>query len=50
MLNVLSELEIELIKEKYDFSKGMENPLALWVIGRPAAGKTTIATLLHDIF
>ena len=49
MLNVLSELEIELIKEKIDFSIGMEESLALWVIGRPAAGKTTIAMILHDI-
>jgi len=33
----------------FDFSEGKERPLAIWVIGRPASGKTTVATLLRNV-
>ena len=49
MLNALTEAEIRLVSEYFDLSCGGEPPLAIWVIGRPAAGKTTVATLLYDI-
>lgn len=49
MLNALTEKDIELVSEYFNFSPGRENPMALWIIGRPAAGKTTVAKLLHDM-
>ena len=49
MLETLTEAEIKLVTEYFDFSPGDESPLALWIIGRPAAGKTTTATLLYDV-
>jgi len=45
----LTEVELQLIGEHFDFSQGNEKPLALWIIGRPAAGKTTVASLLQDV-
>ena len=45
----LSESEIRLLEEYFDLSEGKEQPLALWIIGRSAAGKTTVASLLKDI-
>jgi len=45
----LSESEIRSIEEYFDLSEGKEQPLALWIIGRSAAGKTTIASLLKDV-
>lgn len=48
MLNALTEPEIRLVSEYFDFSRGGEPPLAIWIIGRPAAGKTTTAMLLRD--
>lgn len=45
----LSESELQLIREHLDFTRGDEKPLALWVIGRPASGKTTVASLLLDV-
>jgi len=44
----LTETELQLIADHFDFFRGSEKPLALWVIGRPASGKTTVATLLRD--
>lgn len=44
----LSETELQLIQGHFNFTEGNEKPLALWVIGRPAAGKTTVASLLRD--
>ena len=48
MLNALTETEIGLISKYCDLSPGSEAPMALWIIGRPAAGKTTTAMLLRD--
>jgi len=49
MLDVLNETEINLISENYDLSAGDEAPLAIWLIGRPAAGKTITAMFLRDV-
>lgn len=49
MLDGLSEAEIRLVAEYFNLSEGNEHPLALWIIGRPAAGKTTTASLLQDV-
>jgi len=48
MLNVLTKSEIGLVSKYFDLSPGSEAPTALWIIGRPAAGKTTTAMLLRD--
>jgi len=48
MMNELNVSEIRFIEEYFDLSEGKECPLALWIIGRPAAGKTTTAALLKD--
>jgi len=49
MYDGLSEAEIQSVAEHFDLSEGNERPLALWIIGRPAAGKTTTASLLKDV-
>lgn len=49
MLNTLTEAEMGLVSEHFDLSHGEEPPLAIWIIGRPAAGKTTTAMLLYDM-
>ena len=46
MLERLSEQEIKLVENHFDISDGNETPLSIWVIGRPASGKTTVSTLL----
>jgi len=43
----LTPTELGLIQRHFDLSEGDERPLAIWVIGRPAAGKTTVASLLR---
>jgi adenylyl-sulfate kinase len=48
MFDVLNEAEIRWVEEHFQLSEGQEDPLALWIIGRPAAGKTTVATLLNS--
>ena len=48
MLDRLNGEEIQRITEYFDLSQGKERPLALWIIGRPAAGKTTTASLIRD--
>ena len=48
MLDDLNEAEIRCIEKYFDLSQGEETPLALWIIGRPASGKTTTAALLLD--
>lgn len=48
MIDCLTDTEITGVEKYFDLSEGRERPLALWLIGRPAAGKTTIATLLHN--
>ena len=48
MLDELSDAEINCIEEHFNLSKGKEPSLALWIIGRPASGKTTTAALLKD--
>ena len=45
----LSDTEIELVTKYFDLSAGNEKPLAIWIIGRSAAGKTTTATLLNRV-
>jgi len=49
MYDGLSGAEIQSVAEHFDLSEGNECPLALWIIGRPAAGKTTTASLLKDL-
>jgi len=49
MVHGLSEDEISWVEKYFDLSEGNERPLAIWIIGRPAAGKTTTATLLRDV-
>lgn len=44
----LTPTELDLIQKHFDLSEGNERPLAVWVIGRPASGKTTVASLLRD--
>ena len=44
----LNEKEIKLIYENFNLSDGTESELSFWIIGRPAAGKTTIATMLCE--
>ena len=43
----LTENEIQLIRKYFDLPEGNEPLLSLWIVGRPASGKTTIATLLY---
>ena len=50
MLNALTETEIGLVSKYLDLSPGSEAPMALWIIGRPAAGKTTTAAFLREDF
>ena len=49
MVNGLNEAENKWIEEYFDLSEGQEHPLAFWIIGRSAAGKTTTGKLLHDM-
>lgn len=49
MFDRLNEIEIKWVEEYFDLSEGKERPLALWIIGRPAAGKTTTGILLQDV-
>ena len=49
MLDSLQQEDVSKIKEYFDLSPGEEQPLAIWVFGRPAAGKTTTAELLLDL-
>lgn len=49
MLNRLTEDEIALVGKHFDLTMGHEPPLALWIIGRPAAGKTSTATILKNV-
>ena len=46
MFEELSKQEIKLVEKHFDISNGIETPLSIWVIGRPASGKTTVSTLL----
>ncbi len=48
MLNGLSKTELNRLDELFDLSEDKEMLLAIWIIGRPAAGKTTAATLLCE--
>ena len=48
MIDGLRDAEASRISEYFDLSPGNERPFAIWVIGRPGAGKTTTATLLRD--
>ena len=43
MLNRLQQEDVSKIEEYFDLSPGEEQPLSIWVFGRPAAGKTTTA-------
>jgi adenylylsulfate kinase-like enzyme len=43
----LDKNEIQLVSKYFDLTEGSEPLLSLWIVGRPASGKTTIATLLH---
>lgn len=49
MSNGLTELEIEKLGKHFDLRGGHERPLSIWIIGRPAAGKTSTATILKDV-
>ncbi|MBI4373681.1 MAG: adenylyl-sulfate kinase [Deltaproteobacteria bacterium] len=49
MPNGLTEREINLVGKHFDLTRGHERPLALWIIGRPAAGKTSTARILRDV-
>ena len=48
MLNELQHEDVSKIEEYFDLSPGEEQPLSIWVFGRPAAGKTTTSELLLD--
>lgn len=49
MVGALNESEMRMLENHFNFSKGFEEPLSIWVIGRPASGKTTISTSLHAV-
>lgn len=49
MNDVLNENQLRSIGRHFDLTKGEEPPLSLWIIGRPAAGKTTAAIMLRDV-
>ncbi len=49
MLNRLQQEDVSKIEEYFDLSPGEEQPLSIWVFGRPAAGKTTTSELLLDL-
>ena len=49
MLDSLQQADISKIKDHFNLSPGEEQPLAIWVFGRPAAGKTTTSELLLDL-
>jgi|ETNmetMinimDraft_13_1059891.scaffolds.fasta_scaffold47087_2 adenylylsulfate kinase-like enzyme len=43
------KVDIGRIKEHFDLTPGNEPPLSIWIIGRPAAGKTTTAEMLQHV-
>lgn len=49
MSNGLTDPEIALVGKHFDLTSGHERPLALWIIGRPAAGKTSTARILKEV-
>ena len=42
----LSQTDVDLMQEHFDLTPGDEPSLSIWIIGRPAAGKTTTGNLL----